>query len=66
MLLLFVCYSRMFSLPPNFIDVLKEYPTLLAQGVYTCFCESFPDSYRQFGEHFKEDLVNLVFEWITG
>ena len=44
----------------------KDYPSLLAQGVYTCFCESFPDSYRQFGEHFKEDLVNLVFEWITG
>ena len=39
---------------------------MLAQGVYAAFCEAFPDSYRQFDERFKEDLVYLVYEWVVG
>ena len=44
----------------------QDYPSVLAQAVYAAFCESFPDSYRQFGEPFKEDLVALVYEWVAG
>lgn len=45
---------------------LKDFPTLLSQAVYAAFCWVFPDSYRQFGEEFKDILVGLVHEWIAG
>ena len=45
---------------------LRDYPSLLAQAVYTAFCTTFPDSYRQYNTEFKEDLVTLVYEWVAG
>ncbi|XP_046569644.1 protein FAM227B-like [Haliotis rubra] len=45
---------------------LKGYPMLMCQAVYSAFCHAFPDSYRQFGEVFKDDLVALIMEWMTG
>ncbi|XP_041363922.1 protein FAM227B-like [Gigantopelta aegis] len=44
----------------------KKYPMLMTQAVYAATCHSFPDSYRQFGESFKDDLVSMVMEWMTG
>ena len=44
----------------------QDFPNLLAQSVYAAFCEAFPDSYRQFNEEFKNDIMALVFEWVTG
>ncbi|XP_060082363.1 protein FAM227B-like [Ylistrum balloti] len=44
----------------------KDYPSLLSQAIYAAYCHSFPDSYKQFGEQFKEDLVALVYQWIAG
>lgn len=44
----------------------QDYPTLVAQAIYAAYCHSFPDSYRQFNEQFKEDLVSLVYSWIAG
>ncbi|CAG5124640.1 unnamed protein product [Candidula unifasciata] len=44
----------------------KAYPKLMSQAVYSSFCHCFPDSYRQFGEHFRDDLVNLVYAWMAG
>jgi len=52
--------------PFNIIFIFQEYPNLLSQAVYISFCESFIDSYSQFGEKFKETLVDLVYLWITG
>ncbi|XP_061167796.1 protein FAM227A-like [Saccostrea echinata] len=52
---------------PQYRDVFfKDYPTLVAQAIYAAYCHSFPDSYRQFNEQFKEDLVTLVYSWIAG
>ncbi|XP_064643776.1 protein FAM227B-like [Lineus longissimus] len=52
---------------PNLREVfLKDYANILAQGVYASFCESFPDSYRQFDADFKEDLISLVTQWVVG
>ncbi|XP_025103022.1 protein FAM227B-like isoform X2 [Pomacea canaliculata] len=52
---------------PYFRDTfLKQYPTLISQAVYATFCHCFPDSYTQFGEKFKDEIVFLVFSWITG
>ncbi|ESO87444.1 hypothetical protein LOTGIDRAFT_235104 [Lottia gigantea] len=44
----------------------KDYPILMAQAIYVSFCHAFQDSYRQFGEDFKDELVNLVSEWMAG
>ena len=38
----------------------------MAQAVYCTFCTAFPTSYKQFGDEFKEDLVQLINEWIAG
>ncbi|XP_070187078.1 uncharacterized protein [Littorina saxatilis] len=52
---------------PLFRDTfLKEYPRLMAQALYVSFCHCFSDSYRQFGETFKNDLMYLVYGWIAG
>ncbi|XP_052818243.1 protein FAM227A-like [Mya arenaria] len=52
---------------PAYRDVFfNDYPSLMSQSLYTAFCYCFPDSYRQFGEEFKEDLVALVYGWIAG
>ncbi|XP_005098145.2 protein FAM227A [Aplysia californica] len=44
----------------------KDYPKLMSQAVYASFCFAFPDSYRQFGEVFKDELIFLVYEWMAG
>lgn len=38
----------------------------MAQAVYVSFSETFPDSYKQFGDDFKEYLLQVIFEWMTG
>lgn len=45
---------------------LKRYPNIMAQAVYCTFCTAFPTSYKQFGDEFKENLVQLIHEWIAG
>ena len=39
---------------------------LVSQAIYAAYCESFPDSYRLFNEDFKEDIIKVVHEWMTG
>ncbi|XP_076075511.1 protein FAM227A-like isoform X3 [Mytilus galloprovincialis] len=52
---------------PRFRDVFfTDYASLISQAIYAAYCHSFPDSYRQFGEQFKEDIITLVYDWITG
>ena len=46
--------------------MFQRYPDLLAQSVYAAFCHAFPTSYRQFDDRFKDDLIFLVYQWITG
>ena len=48
------------------VVLLQDYPSLISQAVYTAYCHCFPDSYRQFGEDFKEYLCGLVYGWIAG
>ncbi|GFO32145.1 protein fam227b-like, partial [Plakobranchus ocellatus] len=57
----------MYADDPFLKDIFfKDYPRLMSQAVYSSFCFSFPDSYRQFGEIFKDDLTFLVYTWMTG
>ncbi|XP_033115162.1 protein FAM227A-like isoform X2 [Anneissia japonica] len=52
---------------PKYRDVFfKAYPDILAQAVYCCFCEAFPDSWRQFNDDFQEDLCMLTSQWVAG
>ncbi|XP_050390988.2 protein FAM227A [Patella vulgata] len=44
----------------------KDYPLLMAQAVYVSFCHAFPDSYRQFGVDFKDELLMLISQWMAG
>jgi len=46
--------------------LFKRYPDLLAQSVYATFCQAFPTSYRQFNDAFKDELIFLTSQWITG
>ncbi|XP_065066198.1 protein FAM227A-like isoform X2 [Rhopilema esculentum] len=46
--------------------IFNRYPDILAQSVYATFCQAFPTSYRQFDDKFKDDLIFLVQQWITG
>ena len=38
----------------------------MAQAVYCTFCSAFPTSYKQFGDEFKENLIQIIHEWIAG
>lgn len=38
----------------------------MTQCIYVAFCDTFPDSYKQFGDDFKEFLLQTVYEWMTG
>ncbi|KAH9508440.1 hypothetical protein Btru_055243 [Bulinus truncatus] len=57
----------MFATNPFLRDLFfKSYPKLISQAVYSAFCFSFPDSFRQFGESFKDYLTYLIYGWIAG
>ncbi|XP_042330732.1 protein FAM227B isoform X2 [Sceloporus undulatus] len=53
---------------PNYIKdpFFQMYPDCLSQTIYVSFCEAFPESYRHFNDEFKEELMDLVFQWIRG
>ena len=38
----------------------------MAQAVYCTFCTAFPTSYKQFGDEFRENLIQIIHEWIAG
>ncbi|XP_050773169.1 protein FAM227A isoform X3 [Gopherus flavomarginatus] len=45
--------------------LIKVFPSLLSQTLYTCFCSSFPRSW--FNTHeFKSQLCNVLSEWMAG
>ncbi|GFS23120.1 protein FAM227B-like [Elysia marginata] len=45
---------------------LSVYPDCLAQGLLCAYKEAFPESKYRFNEEFKQYLVNLIYEWVTG
>ncbi|XP_066490568.1 protein FAM227A [Tiliqua scincoides] len=46
-------------------DILKHFPSLLSQTVYTCFCYCFSRSWFNTYE-FKAQLCDIFFEWLGG
>eukprot|EP00906_Rhabdomonas_costata_P014164 RCo020371 len=47
-------------------DVLRHYPDVVSQTLYSCFYTCFPSSRKQFDDHFKRLLVMDVVYWFTG
>ncbi|XP_038258976.2 protein FAM227A isoform X2 [Dermochelys coriacea] len=45
--------------------LIKVFPSLLSQTLYTCFCSSFPRSWFDTHE-FKSQLCNVLSEWMAG
>ncbi|XP_074924383.1 protein FAM227A isoform X4 [Chelonoidis abingdonii] len=45
--------------------LIKVFPSLLSQTLYTCFCSSFPRSWFNTDE-FKSQLCNVLSEWMAG
>lgn len=45
---------------------LSVYPDCLAQAMFCTYKEAFPESKWRFDEDFKQYLINLVYEWVTG
>ncbi|XP_075064066.1 protein FAM227B isoform X1 [Mixophyes fleayi] len=55
------------SVPPNVKDFFfKIYPDLLSQAVFSAFYKAFPESCAQFNGVFKSEIVDLIFQWISG
>ncbi|XP_046358597.2 protein FAM227B-like [Haliotis rufescens] len=45
---------------------MSEYPDCLAQSIYATYMEAFPESETKFDDQFKQELVYLIHEWVTG
>ncbi|KAK9393991.1 hypothetical protein NXF25_015654 [Crotalus adamanteus] len=43
---------------------LEMYPDCLSQAIYITFCEAFPQSCHRFDDQFKDELMDLIFQWI--
>ncbi|XP_067411884.1 protein FAM227B isoform X4 [Emydura macquarii macquarii] len=44
----------------------QVYPDCLSQVIYVAFCKAFPESCKCFDDEFKDGLVDLIFQWISG
>ncbi|XP_075753294.1 protein FAM227B isoform X2 [Pelodiscus sinensis] len=44
----------------------QVYPDCLSQVIYVSFCEAFPESSKSFDDAFKDGLVDLIFQWVSG
>ncbi|XP_062440013.1 protein FAM227B [Rhea pennata] len=44
----------------------QVYPDCLSQVIYVAFCEAFPESVKRFDDDFKDELVDIIFQWISG
>lgn len=45
---------------------LSVYPDCLAQALYSAYVTAFPESRWRFDDQFKQYLLNLTHEWVTG
>ncbi|XP_043379266.1 protein FAM227B isoform X2 [Chelonia mydas] len=58
---LFLCVPR--NTKDAFFQV---YPDCLSQVIYVAFCKAFPESSKSFDDAFKDGLVDLIFQWVSG
>ncbi|CAM4636252.1 unnamed protein product, partial [Caretta caretta] len=58
---LFLCVPR--NTKDAFFQV---YPDCLSQVIYVAFCKAFPESSKSFDDAFKDGLMDLIFQWVSG
>ncbi|XP_039214679.1 protein FAM227B isoform X2 [Crotalus tigris] len=59
--------TLLWSIPSYIKDAfLQMYPDCLSQAIYITFCEAFPQSCHRFDDQFKDELMDLIFQWIRG
>lgn len=42
------------------------YPDYLLQAIFTAFYKAFPQSRAQFNGEIKTEIVDLIFQWVSG
>lgn len=50
----------------NDLKLLQAYPECLSQAVFAAYWEAFPESRSEFGDNFRQELINTISEWTTG
>lgn len=50
----------------KFVSYLQAYPNCLSQAVYAAYYEAFPESRDKLEDGFKQELANVIHEWVTG
>lgn len=59
--------SLFMNIPEKHKDfILRHYPSALAQGLYSAFCNIYTNSLKHFDDDFKTFVCNLTSEWICG
>ncbi|XP_030066619.1 protein FAM227A [Microcaecilia unicolor] len=63
-------YVRLLQEARSFLygdSLLQAFPLVVSQAMYSCFCSSFPLSWRQFyTDDFRTMICNTIWEWIGG
>uniref|UniRef100_A0A6I8SJW8 Family with sequence similarity 227 member B n=1 Tax=Xenopus tropicalis TaxID=8364 RepID=A0A6I8SJW8_XENTR len=55
------------SVPHNVKDFFfKIYPDCLSQAIFAVFYEAFPESRVLFNDKFKSEVMDLIFQWVSG
>ncbi|XP_075714151.1 protein FAM227B [Rhinoderma darwinii] len=55
------------SIPRDVKDIFFQmYPDYLSQAIFTAFYKAFPQSRSQFKGEIKTEIVDLIFQWVSG
>ncbi|CAF0787840.1 unnamed protein product [Brachionus calyciflorus] len=59
--------ALLFNIDPSIRDrFFGHYAIFLSQAIYLAFFNVFPDSVLHFNDQFKEEICNIVHEWVLG
>ncbi|XP_066448722.1 protein FAM227B isoform X2 [Eleutherodactylus coqui] len=55
------------SIPQDVKDLFFQmYPDYLSQAIFTAFHNAFPQSHAQFNGEIRTEIVDLIFQWVSG
>ncbi|XP_075201926.1 protein FAM227B [Anomaloglossus baeobatrachus] len=55
------------SIPHDVKDIfIQMYPDYLSQSIFAAFYKAFPQSRAQFNGGLKAEIVDLIFQWVSG
>ncbi|XP_069480870.1 protein FAM227B isoform X3 [Ambystoma mexicanum] len=60
-------FTLFWSIHHNVKDIFfKVYADCLSQAIFAVFCDAFPKSHAVFGDDFKNNLMDTIFQWVSG